>query len=161
MGFSISRLLSSNKRLFGNSLNEKSKAEWLCVERWPGKKPRPSSASSLFLPPFPCGVPWGTSSVLWKQQPPNLSITRIMKKDVRHPLRSLPRTLILRVLANIPRYNVHLGWRASLMIMDVNLHSKRSSCKLESSWLTYRIIWLKSHCFTSKQCRWRTLTQKC
>lgn len=146
-GFSISWLLSSNKRLFGTSLNENYKAEWLCVKWWPGKKPRPSSACPAFLPPSACDVPQGTSSVLWKQQPPNFSIARIMKKVVRHPLLSLPRTLTLRVLANIPRYNTHLGWSAPLMIMDVNLHSKWSSCKWESFWLTCCPIWLESHCF--------------
>ena len=47
------RLFSSNKMLFGNSLNEKDRADWFCVTWWAGKKPDTHHLSSLSLHPFP------------------------------------------------------------------------------------------------------------
>lgn len=109
--FSTSRLLSSNKILFRNSLNEKGKAERLCEVAGQAAAQTPP-AELLCLACRPSQGPLGGNllQICDTAASKRLSSTPcIMEKVLSYP--PPPHyTPIILVLANIPWHNIYLGW---------------------------------------------------
>lgn len=156
--FSTSRLLSSNKILFRNSLNEKGKAERLCEVAGQAAAQTPP-AELLCLACLPHRAPWGGNllQVCDTAASKRLSSTPcIMEKVLSYP--PPPHyTPIILVLANIPWHNIYLRVSSSFMKTDVNLEIIFLTSQNLSGWHSVKC---GQNAITVKQGRWRTLTRR-